>query len=207
MSQTRWIKPGLAIGISLLIHISLGSVLVVHRKTGNQVDLGRSQDVVIYLDSTSTIEQDASPASDEVKAIRKNLRRRQTDTPTSKPAKSASKPLEKVLTETKTVKSTNKVASQQQTIVTNPVYRKWKKPVYPRRSIVKNQQGKVLVDARIDEQGRVIDLEIHQSSGHPLLDRSAIKSVKHWIFEPVKRYGLTTDAMVRVPVNFILVQR
>jgi protein TonB len=91
--------------------------------------------------------------------------------------------------------------------VTNPVYLKWRKPIYPRRSIAKNQEGKVLVDVRVDTRGRVISLEVHKSSGYPLLDRAAIKSVKYWIFEPARQHGMKIDAMVRVPVNFILAQK
>ena len=222
MSQKKWTKPSLAIGISLLIHISLGLVFLVYWNTSNQLDFGQPQDVVVYLDSTSAIDRGVSPSSSKLKTMRQNLQRRPTNITTSKPAKSAQKLLafeednrfneniihSKVPAAKKIVTLTNKkTASQQHTIITNPTYRKWKKPVYPRRSIVKNQQGRVLVDARIDEQGRVIDLKIHQSSGYALLDRAAVKSVKKWIFEPVQHYGGTADATVRVPVNFVLAQR
>ena len=233
MSQRKGVKTGLAISVSLLIHLSLGLVFVVYWKTSNQFDSGRSQDVVIYLNATSTINQDTSPSPGKVKTIWQNPQR-PIDIATSKPS---SKLLaldsqssnhnqterkqtlannnhlneniirSKIQPATKTVTSTNGVASQQQPIVTNPIYRKWKKPVYPRHSIAKNQQGKVLVDARIDEQGQVIDLKIHQSSGYPLLDRAAVQSIKQWIFEPVQHYGGNTEAMVRVPVNFVLAQR
>jgi TonB family protein len=92
-------------------------------------------------------------------------------------------------------------------IVTNPVYLKWKKPVYPRQSIAKNQEGKVLVDARVDAWGQVIDLEVYKSSGYPLLDRAAIKSVKHWVFEPIQQHGMKIGGMVRVPVSFVIAQK
>ena len=89
-------------------------------------------------------------------------------------------------------------------LISDPVYLKRNKPVYPRNAIKRNQQGVVMVDATLNQHGYVIDTEVFNSSGHPLLDRSALKAVRNWQFEPAKRNGTTVLSVVRIPVEFRL---
>ena len=52
-----------------------------------------------------------------------------------------------------------------------------RKPKYPRRAIVRNQQGSVSVELVISEEGLVERAELLKSSGYELLDRSVMKFV------------------------------
>ena len=52
-----------------------------------------------------------------------------------------------------------------------------RQPKYPRRAIVRNQQGSVSVELLISEDGLVERAELLKSSGYELLDRSVMKFV------------------------------
>jgi TonB family protein len=57
---------------------------------------------------------------------------------------------------------------------------------------------------RENADGSVGDLRIIESSRHRLLDRSAMKAVKHWQFQPGRQGDDTIAMWVRVPVQFRL---
>jgi protein TonB len=46
------------------------------------------------------------------------------------------------------------------------------------------EQGEVLLDVYVGEDGRVSDVKLKKSSGSDLLDRTAIDTVRRWRFEP-----------------------
>ena len=90
-------------------------------------------------------------------------------------------------------------------LLLNPRYRRPPAPpVYPPSAIRLDQQGTVLVQARISTAGDVIEMSVHQSSGHPLLDTAALAAVHRWAFVPAARNNQPVEAWVRVPVHFVL---
>lgn len=90
-------------------------------------------------------------------------------------------------------------------LILNPRYRHPPAPpVYPRSAIRLDQQGTVLVQARISTAGDVIEIRVHQSSGHPALDTAALAAVRRWAFVPATRNNQPVEAWVRVPVHFVL---
>lgn len=89
-------------------------------------------------------------------------------------------------------------------IITDPVFLKRVEPVYPRQAVKRQQQGTVIVDATLNETGYVVEIKIFESSGFPLLDHAALKSVKNWQFEPANHNGAAVISVVRIPVDFIL---
>ncbi len=90
-------------------------------------------------------------------------------------------------------------------LILNPRYRSPPTPpVYPRSAIRLEQQGRVLVQARISTAGDVIEIRVHQSSGHPALDTAALAAVRDWAFVPATRNNQPVEAWVRVPVHFVL---
>ena len=90
-------------------------------------------------------------------------------------------------------------------VVTNPSFRRPPKPAdYPRQAQRRNQEGTVLVEALVDENGDVVSIKIVKSSGYPLLDRSATKAVRSWAFQPRMVGRLATKSKVQVPVLFEL---
>jgi protein TonB len=96
------------------------------------------------------------------------------------------------------------VASQGVPVISNPKYRSRNNPKYPRLAKRRGIQGTVIIRANVTPQGRVSHAKVHQSSGNLSLDRSALSSVKQWIFEPAQRNGKTIASIVQVPVNFQL---
>lgn len=77
-------------------------------------------------------------------------------------------------------------------------------PAYPRLSRKRGQEGTVFLQVLVDEEGRVQDLEIENSSGFRLLDRAAESAVQKWVFEPGRRGEEKIPMWVRVPVTFQL---
>jgi protein TonB len=87
-----------------------------------------------------------------------------------------------------------------------PLYRKNPTPNYPRRARRKGYQGNVILEVLVDEKGNVRDLKVFKSSGYESLDRSALTSVRKWLFEPGTRNGQTAKMWVRVPIRFQLTE-
>lgn len=63
------------------------------------------------------------------------------------------------------------------------------KPKYPRRSILRNQTGRVKVKILISQKGLSEAVELVQSSGHKLLDQSVLQFVKRAEFLPATQNG------------------
>ena len=85
-----------------------------------------------------------------------------------------------------------------------PLYKKNPPPVYPRKARRRGVEGVVLLEVLVDISGRVADLRVLSSSGHRVLDKAALKSVKKWRFVPARRGDESVEMWVRVPVRFEL---
>ena len=85
-----------------------------------------------------------------------------------------------------------------------PLYQVNPPPVYPVRARRRGHIGTVTLEVLVNSEGRVNGLRIFRSSGHSSLDRSALRSVKEWIFEPGKKGMKNGEMWVRVPVRFQL---
>lgn len=77
---------------------------------------------------------------------------------------------------------------------------------YPSRAMAQRQQGDVLVCARIDQDGRVLQLKLEKSSRHPMLDRAATRAVQNASPFPPPPDHIASNASFefRVPVRFRL---
>jgi protein TonB len=62
----------------------------------------------------------------------------------------------------------------------------------------------VILEVLDNPEGRVDDLKILTSSGYAVLDRSAVKSVRTWVFKPAKKGDEVVAMWVQVPVQFKL---
>lgn len=85
-----------------------------------------------------------------------------------------------------------------------PDYTHNPKPVYPRLAIRRGHEGTVTLLVKVLPDGSVGGIEIFKSSGHPILDRSALKTVRKWRFRPGTRMGKPVAMKVKVPVVFRL---
>ena len=88
--------------------------------------------------------------------------------------------------------------------VARPRYGENPKPVYPPEARKKGYQGDVLLRAEVLANGRVGDVELKKSSGHEILDRSALAAVKQWKFIPAREGEKTVAVWVTIPVTFQL---
>ena len=86
--------------------------------------------------------------------------------------------------------------------IQQPKLIKMVKPVYPEEARKNGVQGVVILEAKIDESGRVIDALVLRSI--PQLDQAAIDAVKQWIYEPLVIDGKQRKALFTTTVNFKL---
>ncbi len=86
-----------------------------------------------------------------------------------------------------------------------PAYAKNPPPPYPRMARKRGLEGDVVLLVLVSDLGKVLNVEVESSSGHQVLDRAALQSVRKWRFHPASREGVCLQAEVRVPVRFRLV--
>lgn len=78
------------------------------------------------------------------------------------------------------------------------------KPEYPAVARSRGWQGKVLLRVKVSAEGLSDDVSVEQSSGHDILDESAVEAVKKWRFIPAKRGDTPVASSVIVPIDFKL---
>ena len=87
---------------------------------------------------------------------------------------------------------------------TRPDYLDNPAPTYPAVARRLGQEGTVLLRVDVDAKGSPTRVTLQKSSGFPLLDNTAIQSVKRWKFKPAQVAFLTVGATVDVPITFRL---
>jgi protein TonB len=85
-----------------------------------------------------------------------------------------------------------------------PLYKINPPPRYPRTARRRGTQGTVVLSVYVDEQGRVANVWIFESSGFRVLDNAALEGVKKWSFEPGRKGDTKVAMWVNVPVRFEL---
>jgi protein TonB len=85
-----------------------------------------------------------------------------------------------------------------------PYYKRNPAPPYPEIARQRGYQGIVMLEVLINQEGKVDEILLFQSSGHIILDRAAIASVTNWVFEPGKKGDETVKMRVKVPIRFQL---
>ena len=77
-------------------------------------------------------------------------------------------------------------------------------PSYPATARQRGIEGTALLSVFVDADGRVGEVVVKQSAGHPDLDRAAVDAVRRWRFEPARRGTDTVAMWVELPVAFQL---
>jgi TonB family protein len=77
-------------------------------------------------------------------------------------------------------------------------------PTYPPLARLRGYQGVAVLLVEVLADGRVGQVEISRSTGHEILDRTALDTVRSWKFEPGRREGRPVAMSVAVPVRFVL---
>ncbi len=75
-------------------------------------------------------------------------------------------------------------------------------PVYPMDAKAAGIQGKVVLNADIDKEGKVLDLKVE--SGDDSLAQSALTAVRQWIYKPTLLNGEPIEVETTITVNYTL---
>lgn len=78
------------------------------------------------------------------------------------------------------------------------------KPVYPLDARQRHQEGLVVIKVFVSAEGMAQTVRIERSSGHDILDESALTAVREWRFVPAKRGERPEAGWATVPINFSL---
>lgn len=73
-------------------------------------------------------------------------------------------------------------------------------PVYPAMARSARVQGDVVIEATIDDEGKVAETRVVKSV--PLLDQAALDAVRQWEYRPSLLNGVPTPVVVTVTVRF-----
>ena len=76
------------------------------------------------------------------------------------------------------------------------------RPSYPSSALRQGIQGTTLLKVHVLIDGRVGDVIVQQSAGHPDLDEAAVDAVRRWRFEAARRGNDPVAMWVLLPVEF-----
>jgi protein TonB len=76
-------------------------------------------------------------------------------------------------------------------------------PIYPDIAVMAHATGVVILEATIDEQGKVTTVVVLRS--RKLLDQAAIDAVKQWRYTPLLLNGAPRAFVLTVTLNFSIV--
>jgi protein TonB len=76
-------------------------------------------------------------------------------------------------------------------------------PDYPKFAVDARLQGVVILEAIVDEEGRVVDVRVLRSA-HKLLDRQAEIAVRQWRYSPLVLNGIHERFVLTVTLSFRL---
>lgn len=80
-------------------------------------------------------------------------------------------------------------------------------PVYPPASKRAGEEGVVMLQFYVNEEGRVTEVRVAKSSGFPRLDEAAERMAVRWRFIPATRDGKPVGYWVTRPYRFSLTDR
>ena len=111
---------------------------------------------------------------------------------------------EKVEEETEIKKSMINPPNQGAKVEAQPDYLKNPAPLYPRLARQRGWEGIVLLKVFVQKDGLPIEVKIEKSSGHTILDQSAVRTIKEWKFLPARVSNMAFSSWVQIPVRFLL---
>ncbi len=85
-----------------------------------------------------------------------------------------------------------------------PMYHNNPKPKYPALAQRRGWQGTTVLAVTVLKNGKVAQVRLHESCGYGILDNSAVKAVRKWIFLPATKDGISVKMEVFIPVHFLL---
>jgi protein TonB len=79
-----------------------------------------------------------------------------------------------------------------------------RRPNYPESSRRRGQEGTVMLELRVDANGRVTEARVVESSGFNALDAAAVETLREWRFRPAQRGGMPVAGSLTTAVHFRL---
>jgi TonB family protein len=83
-----------------------------------------------------------------------------------------------------------------------PIRTKEVAPIYPAIAQTARVEGNVVIEATIDDEGKVAEARVVKSV--PLLDQAALDAVRQWEYQPSLLNGVPTAVVATVTVRFTL---
>ncbi len=80
-------------------------------------------------------------------------------------------------------------------------------PEYPEMGVFLGYQGDVIIRIRVSAKGDSVGVEILRSSGHKVLDDSAVNALRKWRFRPTKHDNTPMNDSVIITVSYVLYDR
>lgn len=75
-------------------------------------------------------------------------------------------------------------------------------PRYPPAALVERMEGEVILIVSVDSNGTPVGVDVERSSGHALLDQTALDAASKWRYQPGMAEGKAVQGQVRIPVRF-----
>ena len=94
--------------------------------------------------------------------------------------------------------------SEGEIVFVQPRYGENPKPPYPPEARKNGFHGEVLLKVEVLSNGQVGKIEVKKSSGHEVLDRSALNTVRKWKFIPARKGETPVSLWVNIPIRFQL---
>ena len=88
-----------------------------------------------------------------------------------------------------------------------PAYLKNPAPVYPEYARGRGWEGTVILKVLVGSDGKVQSIIVKRSSGHQILDESALNTVRKWQFQPARVGNMAFSSWINIPVRFVLVEK
>lgn len=91
-------------------------------------------------------------------------------------------------------------------IKARPLYQHNPKPDYPNIARRRGWEGIVMLEVEVTGEGKTATVRLLKSCGYKILDKSALRAVKHWRFLAGTTDGKPVTTTVIIPIHFMLQQ-
>jgi protein TonB len=81
------------------------------------------------------------------------------------------------------------------------------RPPYPPAAFVARIEGRVIVKVHVMSDGKPAEVQLLQTSGSALLDKSALDTISRWELQPARQNGQAIDQWIEIPIHFRVLQK
>jgi periplasmic protein TonB len=81
------------------------------------------------------------------------------------------------------------------------------RPPYPPVAFLSRTEGRVVLKVQVKSDGKPGDIQLLQSSGSQMLDKSALDTIAQWELQPARKNGQAVDQWIEIPIHFRLLKK